>query len=122
MTRFAVEHFLALLNESFEGGGAHSLLGNVLSVRVGDWDWCPPGGERTIRQIVEHAAIAKHLHAEHLFGAAKRSYLDVFNESPLRTRPDDTEALLGWARDAHATRTRRSSRAWRRCRMAIWTR
>jgi len=106
MTRFAVEHFLALLNQSFDGDGAHSLLGNIRDVRAEDWAWSPLGGERTIRQILEHAAIAKHLHAEHLFGAAKRSYLDVHAESPLRTRPADTHALLDWARHAHATFTR----------------
>ena len=30
------------------------------------------GRQRTIRQIFEHAAVAKHAYAEHLFGAAKR--------------------------------------------------
>ena len=102
MVRFAVEHFLALLDESFAGDGAHSLLGNIRDLRGDDWEWRPRGGERTVREIFEHAAIAKHLNAEHLFGAAERVYADVHNASPLRARPGDTEALLAWAREGHA--------------------
>ena len=100
MSRIAVEHMLALVNESFESDVAHSLMASVRSVRPEDWDWLPPGGERTIRDVFEHAAIAKHLYAEHMFGAAKRSYEDVLGESPLRARSDDTDALLAWAREA----------------------
>ncbi len=102
MSRVAVGHLLALVNEAFESERAHSLMGNVAGLQDDDWDWKPPGGERTIREIVEHAAIAKRLYAEHLFGAAKRSYADVERESPLRAAARDTEALLAWAREGHA--------------------
>ena len=102
MTRIAVEQLLALVHASFDGDGAHSLMANVRDLRAEDWDWLPPGAERTIREIFEHAAIAKYLYAEHMFGTAKRSYADVHGESPLRARPDDTGGLIAWAREGHA--------------------
>ena len=102
MTRIAVDHLLALLNAAFDGGGAQALMANIGDVRAADWDWRPPTGDRTIREIVEHAAIAKHLHTEHLFGAATHSYADIYAESPLRERPGDTAALVAWARAGHA--------------------
>jgi uncharacterized damage-inducible protein DinB len=102
VTRVAIDQMLVLLDLSFDGENAHSLLGNVRDVRPGDWDWAPPGGDRTIRQILEHAAIAKHLYTEHLFGAARRSYDDVLSESPARTTPRDSDALITWARVGHA--------------------
>ena len=77
-------------------------MGNVRHVRAQDWDSLAPSGKRTIRQIFEHAAVAKHAYAEHLFGAAKRSFMDVFKDSPLRAAPEDTEALIAWAREGHA--------------------
>ncbi len=101
MTRVAIEHFLVLLNDSFDGDGAHSLVGNVRDVGPQDWDWAPPDGERTVRAILEHVAIAKHLFAEHTFGAAARKYADVAKESPVRTHPNDNDALIDWLRTGH---------------------
>lgn len=101
MARVAIEHFLVLLNESFDGDGAHSLLGNVRDVNAGDWDWAPPGGDRTVRSILEHVAIATHLFAEHTFGAAIRNYARAAEESPVRTRPTDNDALVAWLRAGH---------------------
>ncbi|MDP9236578.1 MAG: DinB family protein [Chloroflexota bacterium] len=102
MTRIAIEQLLTLVNQAFESDGPHSILGNVAELDAKDWDWRPAGADRTIREIFEHVAIAKHLFAEHLFGEAKRSYRDAHHDSPLRARPDDTAALIDWARDGHA--------------------
>jgi uncharacterized damage-inducible protein DinB len=101
MTRVAIEQLLVLLNLSFDGENAHSLLGNIRDVRPADWDWAPPGGDRTIRQILEHAAIAKHLYTEHMFGAARRSYDDLRAAGPGQRAPRDDDALIAWARAGH---------------------
>ncbi|TAK57831.1 MAG: hypothetical protein EPO22_11695, partial [Dehalococcoidia bacterium] len=101
MARVAIEHFLVLLGESFDGDGAHSLLGNLGDVASDGWDWAPAGGERTVRSILEHVAIAKHLFAEHTFGAASRSYARAAEESPVRTHPNDNDALIAWLRAGH---------------------
>lgn len=70
MTRAAVDQFLYLLDESFEGRDKpwHSMLGNLASVAEEDWLWVPPGGARTIRQITAHVGGAAYLYYDRAFG------------------------------------------------------
>lgn len=102
MSRAVVENLVALLNRSFDGENTQSLLGNVASVRREDWDWLAPGGARTIRDIFEHAAVAKHIYGDYLFGNGDRTWDDVATEGRSAGDPDDVEALIGWARRGHA--------------------
>ena len=116
MTRAVVQQLEALLNRSFDGENTQSLLGNLTDVQPDDWDWIPPGGERTvrdtlehpaiarhitIRDIFEHAAIAKHIYTDFLFGDARRSWEEVAAECAARAGRD-AAALVVWARDGHA--------------------
>ena len=53
----------------------------------------PPSGSRSIRDIVAHAGVAKHLYADHLFGGATLTYRDALIASPAigkRKEIDDT--------------------------------
>ena len=101
MSRAAVQQLESLLNRSFDGENTQSLLANLTEVRADDWDWLPDGGERTIRTIFEHAAIAKHIYTDFLFGTARRTWREV--RSSAMTKPNgDTAALVEWAREGHA--------------------
>jgi uncharacterized damage-inducible protein DinB len=100
MSRAIVENLIALLNRSFDGDNTQSLLGNLAEVRADDWDWLPDGGSRTIRTIFEHAAIAKHIYTDFLFGSGQRTWGDVAVECHNQAN-GDTAALVEWAREGH---------------------
>jgi len=91
----------ALLRRSFDGENTQSLLGNLANVRDDDWDWVPPGGLRSIREIFMHAAIAKHIYTNFLFGDASCTWEGVEAECLARAGADTT-ALVAWAREGHA--------------------
>jgi uncharacterized damage-inducible protein DinB len=97
MARDAIERLEALLRRSFDGENTQSLLGNVANVRPEDWDWVPPGGERSIRRTFEHAAIAKHIYTKFLFTSERPRWSEIAAQ-----RPADADALVAWAREGHA--------------------
>jgi uncharacterized damage-inducible protein DinB len=101
MSRAVVEQLEALLRRSFDGANTQSLLGNLTNVQADDWDWLPDGGKRTIRDIFEHAAVAKHIYAAFLFSDARPRWDDVHRQCRERA-DDDTAALVEWAREGHA--------------------
>jgi hypothetical protein len=70
MSRVAVEQYLYLLDEAFEGIEKpwHALLGNLASVNDEDWLWVPSGGARTIRAITSHVGGAAYLYYDRVFG------------------------------------------------------
>lgn len=100
MARAVVRQLEALLNRSFDGENTQSMMGNLWDVHPDDWDWLPPGGRRTIRDIFEHAAVAKHIYAHFLFGEATRSWDDVHAECRDRAGTD-IDPLVEWAREGH---------------------
>jgi uncharacterized damage-inducible protein DinB len=102
MSRAVVENLIALLNRSFDGENTQSLLANVHTVERDDWDWLAPGGERTIRDIFVHAAVAKHIYTDYLFGGANRIWDEVETEARSVGDPDDVGALVEWAQRGHA--------------------
>ena len=68
--RSQVDLLLSLLDEAFEAGRWHSLIGNLSAVRHDDWDWVPAGGRRTIKEIVAHVGSCKLMYENHAFGDA----------------------------------------------------
>jgi hypothetical protein len=100
MTVVAVEHLVYLLDEAFEGEDWHSLLGNVRSVTPGHWLWVPPGGSRSIRDIIGHVGSCKLMYENHAFGDASLSW-----EHPLVSGVDvlgDAASAVAWLREGHA--------------------
>ena len=97
MARDAVERLEALLRRSFDGENTQSLIGNLANVRADDWDRVPANGERSIRRIFEHAAIAKHIYTKFLFSGERPAWSEVAAQ-----RPADIDALVAWAREGHA--------------------
>ena len=93
------ERLLAQLDAAFEGDPTHSLAVNVASVRGEDWEWLPPNGARSIREIAQHAGGAKRMYVDHAFGDAALAMDDplVRGEGALAT----PEAGAAWLRDAH---------------------
>ncbi len=69
-TRVALETLIWLSADAFEGDPAHSLLANLRDLRDEDWTTLPPGGSRTIADIVEHVAWAKWMYEDYAFGSA----------------------------------------------------
>jgi hypothetical protein len=80
MATIAVSQLLYLLDDAFDGTEWNSLLGNLGSVTADDWEWVPPGGERSIRDIVQHVGACKFMYEDHAFGAAKLGWDDPLVE------------------------------------------
>ena len=78
METTAISHFLYLLDEAFQGTEWHSLLGNLNSLTPEDWTWVPEGGERSIRDIIQHIGGTKFMYHNHAFGDATLSWDSPF--------------------------------------------
>ena len=77
MTTQAVDQLLYLLGAAFESQDDwHSLLGNLHDVTPEEWSWAPPGGRRSIREIVRHVGGCKLMHENHAFGDASLGWED----------------------------------------------
>jgi hypothetical protein len=72
----AITQLLYLLDEAFEGTDWHSLIGNLRPVTNEDWLWIPPGGSRSIRDIVQHVGGSKFMYHDHAFGDATLAWDD----------------------------------------------
>ena len=72
MGRTLIDEYLLLMDAAFRrprsrDGDTHSVLGNLKSAPEAAWDWVPPGGKRTIREIVFHIGWAKYMYDDHAF-------------------------------------------------------
>lgn len=100
MGRTAIETLAWLLDDAFEGDPAHSLLSNLRELRVDDWTVEPPGGGRSIADILEHVGWAKWMYQDYAFGSASlRGDVPPMVTEDLRPRP--SEELLEWLREGH---------------------
>jgi uncharacterized damage-inducible protein DinB len=69
MSRAAVEQLLYLMDEAFDASQQeHSLLGNLRSVTDAEWLAAPPGGVRSIFEVVQHVGECKYVYDNHAFG------------------------------------------------------
>ncbi len=75
-----MSQLLYLFDEAFEGTQWHSLLGNLQPVKPEDWLWVPPGGQRSIRDIVQHVGGGKLVYDNKAFGDATLSWDDPIVE------------------------------------------
>jgi hypothetical protein len=76
----AVDQYLYMLDQAFEGNDEHSFLADLNSLRDDDWNWAPPGGNRTIAHIVGHVAACKLMYDHYAFGEGTWNW-----ETPLST-------------------------------------
>jgi uncharacterized damage-inducible protein DinB len=54
----------------------HSLMENLRGVTASEWLWVPPGGARSIQQILGHVGHAKYVYESHAFGDGAVTWLD----------------------------------------------
>lgn len=95
----AVEQFLYFIDQAFEGANWHSLTGNLQPVTPEDWEWVPPDGKRSIRDIVQHVGGAKLLYQNHTFGDASLSWDDPILEGGEAILT--VQSATGWLRECH---------------------
>ncbi len=111
MTAVVVEDLLRSLDAAFEGETTypgddwHSLLSNLSTVPPEAWNWLPPGGARSIRDLVRHIGRGKLEYNDCAFGAAA-----LRGDDPIMLGAgmlDDPATAVAWLRECHA-RLRRS--------------
>jgi hypothetical protein len=100
MSGALVDQLLYLLDDGFEGGEWHSLLGNLRQVTAQDWAWVPPGGHRSIQAIVGHVGACKWMYENHAFGDGALTWDDrlVAGADALAA----TEPAIAWLRSSQA--------------------
>ena len=89
-----------LIEEAFSGG-SQSLLANLENVRDEDWTVIPPGGGRSIADILEHVGWCKWMYEDFAFGAAslKGDQPPLIPQNGARARPE--AELLEWLKAGH---------------------
>lgn len=98
--RAVLEHLLWELDQSFSGKPEHSLVANLSSVTNDDLDKLPPGGGRTMRDLIVHCAAVKVMHVNHAFADASHTFWTAWDGDG--TVADATfEDLLEWLERAH---------------------
>src|SRR5207248_9166675 len=101
MTTAAVGQLLYLLDEAFAGEDWHSLLGNLRAVAPEEWRWVRPGGDRSIRDIVQHVGGCKILYEDLGFGRAVLDWGQPFVEGVAEVLDDILgHVWLGGRRDS----------------------
>ena len=96
-----LQYLLWQLDQSFEGKPEHSLLANLSSVVNEDLDKLPPGGGRTMRDLIVHCAAVKVMHVNHAFGDRSRTFWSAW-DGDSAAADASFEDLLEWLERAHA--------------------
>ena len=97
----AVDALVRQMESAFAGPDWHSVLRNLGSCTADDWDWTPPGGRRTIRDIVRHIAVCKLMWQDQLFGDRRMDWDDAetIADRPVAGEPDE---VIDWLNETHA--------------------
>ena len=97
MTAAVVTQLLHLLDEAFEGTDWHALVSNLHALALEDWSWVPPGGHRSIRDIVQHVGGSKYMYHDYAFGNATLTWDTplVAGDGVLAT----STSAIGWLRE-----------------------
>jgi len=110
MARVAVEQLLYLMDEAFDGDDEEDLLGNLRLIAESEWAAVPPGGIRSIRQIVGHIGACKYMYDNHAFGDARMTWDDAAGElsvsmedlqSRILEREPSMDRVIDWLREGH---------------------
>jgi uncharacterized damage-inducible protein DinB len=100
-SRLAIDTLCWLIEYAFEGDLSDSLIINLKDIREEDWNALPPGGGRSIADILEHVGWCKWMYEDYAFGAA-----NLHGDQPplipaggIRARPH--EELIVWLKEGH---------------------
>jgi uncharacterized damage-inducible protein DinB len=99
--RTILEAFCSLIADAFMGEGSDSLLSNLRNLREDDWTAFPPGGGRSIADILEHVGWCKWMYEDYAFGTAslRGDQAPLLPKAGARSRPHDE--LLTWLKVGH---------------------
>ena len=98
--RVVLEYLLWQLDQSFDGKPEHSLMANLSSVTGADLDKLPPGGGRTMRDLIAHCGSVKAMYVNHAFGDRTRTFWSAWDRDGLIS--DATfEQLMDWLTRTH---------------------
>jgi len=105
-SRIEVQSLLRQFDHALDESGTefgtnqwHSLIGNLSAVRPEEWDAAPPGGVRTIRELVTHVGGCYLMYENHAFGDRTLRWEDDAVDG-LVPGPD-VAGVIAWLRAAH---------------------
>jgi hypothetical protein len=98
--RANIDLMIYLMFEAFDAPGNHPLLSNIGSLQDDDWLWTPPGGKRTIFEIVQHIGECKYVYENHAFGDGSMSWIST-GAVPSVDRDTPHEQVVEWLREGH---------------------
>jgi len=101
MGRAVLDHLVWQLDQCFADKPEHSLMANLSSVTEENLDETPPGGGRTLRDLIVHCASVKRMHANHAFGNGELTWWEAWDGEGA-TDQAAFAALMAWLRRAHA--------------------
>jgi uncharacterized damage-inducible protein DinB len=95
-SRKEIDTLCGLIEEAFEGDSSHSLMRNLINLGETDWTALPPGGGRTIADILEHVGWCKWMYEDYAFGSAslRGDIPPLVPDNGIRARPADE--LIQW--------------------------
>ncbi len=96
-----IDTLARLIEEAFEGESDQSLLANLRDLREEDWTALPPGGGRSIADILEHVGWCKWMYEDYAFGSAsmRGDQPPLIPADGARSRPRNE--LLAWLTEGH---------------------
>jgi hypothetical protein len=99
MANTLVSQLITLLEGAFQGKDWNSLLTNLEAVTPADWRWVPPGGRRSICDIVGHVGACKYMYHSNAFGDQTLTWDHplVMGQGALETK----ETAIEWLRAGH---------------------
>jgi uncharacterized damage-inducible protein DinB len=100
-SRKKIDTLVGLIEEAYEGDAAHSLLSNLSDIPDALWTALPPGGGRSIADILEHVGWAKWMYEDYAFGSAS-----LRGDRPPLAPPGGASSrppaeLLAWIAEGH---------------------
>lgn len=100
-SRTALETLIWLIEDAFDGDPDHSLLANLRSLQDDEWTRSPPGGSRSIADVLEHVGWSKWMYEEYAFGSAsmRGDQPPMIPADGARSRPP--KELLEWLKEGH---------------------
>jgi uncharacterized damage-inducible protein DinB len=99
--RVALDTLCWLIEDAFEGDLSQSLIKNLADIREDDWNAIPPGGGRSIADILEHVGWCNWMYEDYAFGTAslRGDRPPLIPEGGASSRP--IEELLIWLKMGH---------------------
>jgi hypothetical protein len=99
--RKEIDILCRLIEDAFAGNSSDSLMNNLANVREQDWTALPPGGERSIVDILEHVGWCKWMYEDYAFGSASLhgDQPPMIPPGGARSRPHDE--LITWLTEGH---------------------